>query len=360
MNERNKMTKGTKPGRYYAISTDDNVELGMMNDTSTPNTSTYNDTSTCNERGNMSNIYNVLSNKYVIYIGLVILIICGLLLLMLPFSLHFIPYNKYALIKNRLGVVHSSPVLTQGTYYLFPLYSIVTFPSVFIRDHFESTVFSDTGLVFDLQIEYEYAIPQNKVYDIYNEFSMNYDIIIKTNSRKTIKNAASIFSVSDFLQNRTYIEKYIAQSVSTSLFEYVGVNAPTEYFRITGIDFPSNILNNSLVSALAIQKMELQENQQQVNIIIADTNQMVSKINAEATKILLNSYSVANSTVSKSQYVADNLVESARSNGIKKIVDHLQISNELVGEFVNVMAMMDNQNKTIFKDVSPGFVLNNN
>jgi len=32
----------------------------------------------------------------------------------------------------------------------------------------------------------------------------------------------------------------------------------------------------------------------------------------------------------------------------------------LVGEFVNVMAMMDNQNKTIFKDVSPGFVLNNN
>lgn len=283
------------------------------------------------------------------------------ILLIIFFScLNFISYDQYALTRNRLGTVYETPVLTQGTYWLFPIYGTVIFPSTLVEVNFESTVFSDTGLEFILQIWSCYELPKDDIYDIYNKFSSSYDSRVQSISRKTIKNLAATFSITEFLQNRTKIEQVISIGVYNDLMSEMGVNAPTQYFKITDIQFPQNILNNSLNSALALQNNQLQQNQQEVQIVTADTAKMVASINAQTNQIIQNSVSESNQIIAYGSYKSDSIVASARSEGMKNTIAVVGLTGSSVIDFVNVMALIDNNNKTIIHDVSSQVILNTN
>jgi hypothetical protein len=271
-----------------------------------------------------------------------------------------VSYNQYALERNRFGTVYKNPVLTQGVYVMFPIFGTVYFPSTLTEVHFNSTVFSDAGLEFIMEIQYYYKIPKNKVYDIYNKFSYSYDIRVESNSKKTIKNLAAMFSVTQFLQNRTGIEKTLAHGVYVDLVQEIGVISPPQYFKITNIIFPQNILDNSLKSAISLQKIQLQTNQQYVNVVIADTQLLVAEINANTTAILQNSVSDSNKIMTSVGYEYDNIINSARSSGIQRVSTALSFTGDLTDQFVQIMALYDNTNKTIFKDMTNEVIINNN
>ena len=291
---------------------------------------------------------------------------CGVLsifmfvLIMIVSSLNFVAYNEYGLARNRLGSVYSTPVYSQGTYLLFPIYTLEKFPAVNTEVHFNSSVFSDTGLEFDMEIQFYYYFPEKNVYKIYNEFSLSYNSIIDSRSKKTIKNLASLFSVTQFLQNRTGIEKTLANGVYNDLYDNIGVIAPKEYFKITNILFPANIIANSLNSAIAIQNIELQTNQQNVQVVVADTQLMVSRITANTTEVLQNSVSDSTKIKATADNFYQNIVNSARSKGIQNVINKINIPTNLVNDFVQVMALYDNLNRTIINNVGGNVLINNN
>jgi regulator of protease activity HflC (stomatin/prohibitin superfamily) len=279
-------------------------------------------------------------------------------LLMLLFTLHFVAYNEYALIRNRFGTVYPSPVLTQGAHVLSPLSDTVYFPSTLQEVHFNSIVFSDSGVAFVMEIRYYYRLPKEHLFDIYDKFSNNYDSTVKRNSKKTIKNVAGEFSVSEFLGNRTQIEAALARKVSSDLYADTKVIADEQYFKIVNISFPDNIVQNSLKSAIALQMNEIQMNQQHVNVVVADTQQIVSKIKAEATQIIQNSIADSKAIIMTATFEYDNIVASARSEGIRHVIDILKMPEDYVTEFVHIMALLDNDvNKTIFKNMSSNIIV---
>ena len=274
-------------------------------------------------------------------------------------SLHFVGYNEYALVRNRLGTVYPIPVLTQGVHLLAPIFDTVYFPSTLQEVHFNSVVFSDSGVAFVMEIQYYYRLPKEHLYDIYNKFSNNYDSTVQRNSKKTIKNVAGDFSVSEFLGNRTDIEVALAKRVSSDLYHQTLVVADARYFKIVNISFPDNIVQNSLKSAIALQMNEIQLNQQHVNVVVADTQQLVSTIHAHATRIIENSVADSKALVMTATFEYDNIVASARSEGIRHVIDHLKIPDAYVTEFVQVMSLLDNEaNKTIFKNMSSNIIVN--
>lgn len=289
--------------------------------------------------------------------------VCGILTFLIIITLaclNFVAYDQYALERNRFGTVYKDPVLTQGAYVLFPIYRTVYFPSTLTKVHFNSTVFSDAGLEFIMEIQYYYKLRKDKVYDIYNKFSYSYDLRVESNSKKTIKNLAAMFSVTQFLQNRTGIEKTLAHGVYVDLVKEIGVISPPRYFKITNIIFPQNILDNSLKSAIALQKIQLQTNQQYVNVVIADTQLLIAEINANTTAILQNSVSDSNKIMTSAGYEYENIINSARSAGIQRVSTALSFTCELTDQFVQVMALYDNANKTIFRDMANEVIVNNN
>jgi hypothetical protein len=211
-----------------------------------------------------------------------------------------------------------------------------------------------------MQIWACYELPKNNVYNIYNEFSNSYDLTVQSIAKKTIKNLAATFSVKDFLQNRTNIEKVIALGVYTDLLQEMSVYAPPKYFKITDIQFPSNILANSLQSALALQNVQLQENQQYVQVVIADTGKMVASINAQTNQIIQNSISESNKIIASGNYKSDSIIASARSEGIKNTISYIggNPTSTTIANLINVMALIDNTNKTILHDIGSQVILN--
>lgn len=273
-------------------------------------------------------------------------------ILLIGLNLHQVSYDEYALSRNIFGSVYSTPVYSQGIYLLSPMYTLEKFPATNTEVYFVSSVFSDTGLEFDIEIQFYYYFPKNKVYKIYNEFSLNYNTVILSRSKKTVKNLASLFSVRQFLQNRTKIEQTLSVGVYEDLSSQIGVIAPTEYFKIKSITFPPNIIANSLNSAIAIQNIELQINQQNVRATIADTQLIVSKINANATKILTNSIADSKYIKATADNSYQNIINSARSNGLQIIIKSNNIPNNLLPDFIKLMSLYDNSNKTIINGIN--------
>ncbi len=71
------------------------------------------------------------------------------------------------------------------------------------------------------------------------------------------------------------------------------IYAPHNYFRIITITFPNILIQKSLDTAIAIQTNQIALLQQEVNIIKADTEKMISQIKSSTTKI--NNYALTNS-----------------------------------------------------------------
>ena len=273
-------------------------------------------------------------------------------------TVHFIAYDEMCLVRHRLGSVYKKPVLKQGIYNLAPWKGTVCFPSVQQEVRFQSTAFSDSGVAFIMEIEFYYELPEKNLYQIYNRFSFNYHASVLSNSRKTISNIAGHFSVSDFMGNRTYIEAALSRGISAVMTNSVHVKADPALFRIINIIFPENIVNNSLKSAIALQSNELQKNLQDVSIVQADTKQMIATILASSTQLIQNSISKSNAIMQSASFESENILITARSEGIKHVIEAVNIPAEVVGDFVNVMALLDNNlNKTIFRNMSSNVIV---
>lgn len=264
-------------------------------------------------------------------------------------SLNYVAYDQYALEKFKFGAVSSTPVLGQGVYVLSPFYDLVYFPETYIKVGFIAPVFSDTGMEFDMEIQAYCKILPEKLYDMYNIFSNDYEQRIEYTMKNTIKNKASQFSVNDFLKNRPLIENITATNVYTDIETTLGIICPDSLFKITNIVFPTNIIQYALQSAIALQKNQIATNQQDVDVYIAHTQQQVAEITAQAKLILQQSVYDSSKIVAYAQYDYNNRINSARGTGIAIFLQKLGItSTDDVNSFIDILALLENVNKTIF------------
>lgn len=276
-------------------------------------------------------------------------------------SLNYVAYNQYALEKFKFGAVSPTPVLDQGVYVLSPFYDLVYFPETYIKVAFVAPVFSDTGMEFDMEIQaYCKILPEN-LYDMYNTFSNDYEQRIEYTMKNTIKNKASQFSVNDFLKNRPLIENITSINVYDDIKLTLGIICPDSLFKITNIVFPDNIIQYALQSAIALQKNQIATNQQEVDVYIANTQQQVAEILAQSKLILQQSVYDSTKIIAYAQYDYNNRVNSARGTGIANFLQKLGItSQDDVNNFIDVLALLENANKTIFSGMNGVSMIINN
>ena len=269
-------------------------------------------------------------------------------------SFHYINYNEYALKQNKYGSVSLAPTYDSGRYFLTLNYDLITFPSTYQPVNFQSTVFAENGMEFILYITFYYKLPKDSLGNIYNIYSLNYGQRIENNAKNIIKNIAPKYSIQDYLSNRMIIEQDFATNISTNIFNVVGVVVPLNYVRITNIIFPDILISTSLDSALALQKNQLNLIKQSVQLISAQTDQMVANITAQTQLLLQNTNNTATQITNIAQTEGDKIINVARSSGLAYLFDTLNItSNTDKIALINAMAIYDNVNSTIFNKVFP-------
>ena len=292
--------------------------------------------------------------------GIMVAILASFLLILLTciFSLTFIPYNQYALTRSYFGTVHPKPVLKQGVYFLSPFTSCIYFPSTLIEDNFDSTVFTESGLVIVMKIRYYYQLNKNNLYDVYDKFSLDYDQTIQKTSKKIIKDVSAEYSVKEFLNSRNLIESNISLQVTKQLYSLMGIISKPEYLKITNIVFPDNIIDNSLKSALAIENVQLEQEKQDVNSVVIGTSTLIASISADGNLIYQNSIAESNRIKKISENKAYIINTNARNDGLKQLFDKLKIKHSHEKEeIIKFMNLLENNNKTIF-EVNSNLLLN--
>lgn len=274
-------------------------------------------------------------------------------------SFWYVPYNNYALRRNTYNGVALGHVYTEGRYFLTLDNSLVYFPSTYKEITFTSKTFAENGLEFDCYITFYYRLPRENVGSIYNSYSTAYNTRVINNAKQIIKNVASTFSVENFLSNRTYIENTMATSLEPYLYTTIQVEAPAAYFKIVNIVFPTTLTAKSLETAIALQNNQIQEYEQQVNVINADTNRLKAEIDAETSRTLEYANNQASQIITNSQSESAKILSITRSEGINQVCNAIGIINPSdINRLTNVFAVMDNVgNYTMLNDIKGSVLL---
>lgn len=265
-------------------------------------------------------------------------------------SYHYVKYDEYALRLNKYHGADLSKVYGEGRYFLTLENSMIYFPSTFQRVSFVSSAFSDNGLEFDLDVSFYYKLPKENLGTIYDTYSTSYANKIESNAKQVTKNIASTFRVEEFLSNRTLIEETIGLALQTQIDQTLGIYLPRDYFKIITITFPSILISKSLDTAIALQTNQIALLQQEVNIIIADTEQMISQIEASTTRIENYALTKSNQIKSNAQSISTNMLLTSRTDGLDLFCSTLNITEPAqINKINKIFTMIDNANNlTLF------------
>ena len=119
------------------------------------------------------------------------------------------------------------------------------------------------------------------------------------------------------------------------------------------------LIDKSLDTAIALQNNEIAIKQQNVNIIKADTNQMVSKINAEKDLTYAYAQTEANKIVANANSASVNMMLVARSNGLDLLCNKLNItSSHDINRLNKVFAIIDNPNNVTLFNTMANVIIN--
>ena len=291
--------------------------------------------------------------------GFIALIIFIVIVSTVSKSFWYVQYNEYALRRNTYHGVDIYKTYTSGRYFLTLDNTMVYFHSTYQESTFTSKLFSDAGLEFDCLMTFYYKLPKNNVGKIYNFYSVQYDNVVTNSAKQVIKDISSTFSVSTFMQNRSFIEQSIGIGLEVYLNNTIGIIAPNKYFKIININFPQTLIDASLNTAIALQNNLVNLYQQNVDLITADTNSLKVDIDTQTTMVLQDATNQANELITNANSQATNIALVARSNGLKLLLNTLNITlsnnkNKLITQF----SVMDNVNNiTILNGLSNNVIL---
>ena len=274
-------------------------------------------------------------------------------------SFNNVEYFQVALLQNRYGTVDLTAVYAHQRKFLPLTQYLVTFPSTYQALDYVAPVFTPDGLQFDVEVLFYYKLDPSTLPSTYQKYSRNYDVRVQSIATTTIKNLATNFTVDDYLHSRRAIEAVIGGELQRALASDVGVAVPSRYFRVMSLTLPSTLLQTSLQSAIELQNNQVQQFQQTVSLVEAETAHQVAVIGAQAERVLSYANTEADKLVTQAQQFSDNLLLAARGAGLQVFFDALNVTDPALKiRFVNTFAALDASNAKILRVGSTAAFLN--
>jgi regulator of protease activity HflC (stomatin/prohibitin superfamily) len=282
--------------------------------------------------------------------------ILGLITLITTVSLSFnyVDYDQIALVQNRFGTVDLSEVYEHQRRFLLLSKSLITFPSTYTAVDFVTPVFLPDGLQFDLRVLFYYRLTPQGLARTYSRYSRNYDVRVRSKVVTELKNLAPSFALDDYIARRPAIEANMSAILAAALESDVGVAMPREFFRLMSLTLPPTVLSTSLASAIQLQLNEVQQLQQLVSVIEAETIQKVAAVHAEAESLVSFAQTRAAAIVANAQQGADALQAAARGLGLHAFFAALNVTDaDTKMLLVTKLARLDADAPTVVSTTSP-------
>ena len=309
------------------------------------------------------------SYNYKIIIGLLLGFATLLVCIMVPLSFHYIHYNEYAFVRDKFGKTATGEVITQGRHFYTLKYDIIRFPATYTEVRFvgndAQSVFTKEGYQILLSISFWYKIPPQSLANIYNKYSLNYKNSIVNEAKLIIKNLAGTANtglnveLERYITDRSNLSQIISGNLSMQLYNEFGIDVPTKYVKLMYVKIPDSLVSQYSRTVEQIQKNQLEQNKQSLEMIKAETQTIVTNTKVQ-TDFILNSAKIdADRIVSNSKAFANNIITSQRGKGLKIIMDRLNItSQEDINRMIRIMSLTENQNNKIFYNMDNKVIVN--
>jgi regulator of protease activity HflC (stomatin/prohibitin superfamily) len=220
-------------------------------------------------------------------------------------------------------------------------------------------VFSQGGLEFDLECDVFYRLEEENLPAIFKDYGLAFKDRLYDAVKASIKNTAPEYTVNDYLKNRTLIEDEFLTRLNADL-ESMHIDVKAHKFLLQYFDFPENLKQKFLSTAVQEQVNQKALLQQEVDLIQKGTDHLVEAIQANITIIAQNGTSTADVLVKNAQALANAIQLSATGKGLAYLFSELNMTD--VGDrkkLFEFMSILDSVSKprVIVGDFSGKLVL---
>ena len=311
-----------------------------------------------NKKCDCTKVNNCLVHKGSIAIYIILASIGLLLMLILvPLSFSYVEWDEMAFKKNVLtNVVDDSQVYLSGRYLWGPTFEALTFPRTFQLIQYRNNdllIFSGKGLEFSIEIDVYYKLDPQKLQQIFSNFGTNYHERFKDAIRASLKNSAPLYSVDDYITKREEIIQFMFVELNHDL-EPFNLSIELHKLLLHRIIFPEIIKNKFLQTAVQVLNNKKSQLEQEVEIILKNTETLIENINANITIVNKSAIAQANTIVVSSEEEAKNIVQKAVGTGINSLMTAIgAITSDTRKDLFSLLTVQDGETlKTLVGDLS--------
>ena len=274
-------------------------------------------------------------------------------LIILPLSFQRVTYYEIALSKNRVtSQVNREDFYEAGNHAVGPNTQFVKYPAnvqyMYLEDQTVWSKSSDdaAGTLLALDISLQYQLIPEKLGDLYDKVGMEFETLAKNLAISSIKNEAVKYTADEYLTNRRNIEKGLLKSVTKVMFNES--DADLIGLQLREVTFPELFYAKKLAAAIQTQNNNAEEYRKESRIIRGETSELVQYIENDA--VLIKQIADAKSVNIKQTALntATKIVQDARSDGLKCIVDEISINNHKHLLSLDYILQIEKSNKTNF------------
>jgi len=273
--------------------------------------------------------------KFVIFLLIVGGVLTGILL---PLSYETVDANDYGLKQHWFTKkIDPTPVRGIGTHYVGIQYDYIRFPATWQTVEFSPASDADDiaistqtkdGLAITFDASFQYKLRSEGLYDIYSQYGLTYNDQIVQVARGALRNTASQFSATEFLQNRSIVADAMKLDLNISI---IHIQVDIEAFQLRQITLPQSFMDATeqvevakLQQTIAQYELEAAQIAAQIDIVEAQTAANVSLIQAYAaanvTEIDANAQANAlNITMSMESYTMADFMNTTGMNASEAI-----------------------------------------
>ena len=278
-------------------------------------------------------------------LGCLIITILLTLIIVISISFSYVDYNEYAFRRQKsVNKVNTNRVYKNGRYVLGPDFDMIYFPRDYQRVDFDKLSVSDSEeKTFSMDVSFYYRVKKDKLEELYDKFGTSFHSTIKSKAQSTIKNTAPLYSIEEYLNNRTDITTVLNNNVTDEL-ETIWIELEDSKLQLKRITLEDTTIDKYLDIAITTQENEQETYDQTATATRAETTRQVEEINTNATLLTAQATAEYDRIIAVAEAEADLVTSTARGEGIAVVIANLSLTNPSMRKtFIKLMAILDSE-----------------
>eukprot|EP01083_Nonionella_stella_P214870 773837_1 len=259
-----------------------------------------------------------------------------LMIILIPVSIKNVAHDEYAIRYDDLTNQVHEDVYKEGKYVCTPQTTMFRYKKTIQKLSLDFDCLSSNGIEMYVEVDIQYQIPKNQVFEIFDEFGENKNLVkyLKLVAADSVRDSCGRYTAQKFYQIRADIQNTIESDMTQTARKaksHINVTAVV----LSNFEFPTGLDNAIKDKRASENDIEISNNERAGAITEAETTLLTAEINAE--KLAIEAQAEVDSILAEANAKATSIVQvwqnrEAVYSNIKKAMN--MTSDQFVYEYL--------------------------